>query len=92
MKGTRFETIASIQQTVTRQLKAAREDAFSGAINSFYERSIYCAEAGEKNYCINNFLFLYGLISEPVGEDFSGNQLDQLSVFTEQHASPSEPQ
>jgi hypothetical protein len=28
MKGTRFEAVSSIQQTVTRELKATREEAF----------------------------------------------------------------
>jgi hypothetical protein len=30
MKGTRFEAVSSIQQTVTRELKAIREDSFLG--------------------------------------------------------------
>jgi hypothetical protein len=33
-KGTRFETVSSIQQTVTRELKAIREEAFSRASDS----------------------------------------------------------
>jgi hypothetical protein len=37
MKGMRFETVSSIQQTVTRELKAIREEAFSQAFDSLYE-------------------------------------------------------
>jgi histone-lysine N-methyltransferase SETMAR len=46
MKGTRFEAASSIQQTVTRELKAIREGAFSRAFDSLYERCKRCAEAG----------------------------------------------
>jgi hypothetical protein len=46
MKGTRFEVVSSIQQTVTRELKAIREQAFSRAFDSLYERCKRCAEAG----------------------------------------------
>jgi hypothetical protein len=46
MKGARFEALASIQQTVTRELKAIREEAFSGAFDSLYERCNRCMEAG----------------------------------------------
>jgi transposase len=46
MKGTRFEAVASTQQTVTRELKAIREEAFSRAFDSLYERCKRCAEAG----------------------------------------------
>jgi transposase len=37
MKGTRFEAVSSIQQTVTRELKAIREEAFSGTFDSLHE-------------------------------------------------------
>jgi hypothetical protein len=33
MKGTRFEIVSSILQTLTRELKAIREEAFSGTSN-----------------------------------------------------------
>jgi hypothetical protein len=33
-KGTRFEAVSLIQQTVTRELKAVREEAFSQALDS----------------------------------------------------------
>jgi hypothetical protein len=46
MKGTRFEAVSSIQQTVTRKLKAIQEEAFSRAFNSLYECCKCCAEAG----------------------------------------------
>jgi hypothetical protein len=46
MKGTRFEAVSSIQQTVTRELKAMRDEAFSRASDSLYERCKRCAEAG----------------------------------------------
>jgi hypothetical protein len=34
------------QQTVTRELKAIREEAFSGTFDSLYERCKRCAEQG----------------------------------------------
>jgi hypothetical protein len=46
MKGTRFEAVSPLQQTVTRELKAIREEAFSRAFDSLYERCKRCAEAG----------------------------------------------
>jgi hypothetical protein len=46
MKGARFEAVSSIQQTVTRELKAILEEAFSVASDSLYERCKRCAEAG----------------------------------------------
>jgi hypothetical protein len=49
MKVTRFEAISSIQQTVTRELWAMQEEAFSLASDSLYERRKRCAEAG-RNY------------------------------------------
>jgi hypothetical protein len=46
MKGTRFDAVLSIQQTLMRELKAIREEAFSRAFDSFYEGCKRCAEAG----------------------------------------------
>jgi hypothetical protein len=46
MKGARFEAVPSIQQTVTRELKAVREEAFSRTFDSLYERCKRCGEAG----------------------------------------------
>jgi histone-lysine N-methyltransferase SETMAR len=46
MKGTRFEAVSSIQQTVTRELKVIQEEAFSRAFDSLYERHKPCVEAG----------------------------------------------
>jgi hypothetical protein len=46
MKGTRFEDVCSIKQTVTTELKAIREEAFSRAFDSLYERCLRCAEVG----------------------------------------------
>jgi hypothetical protein len=46
MKGTRFEAVSSIQQTVMREVKAIREEAFSWAFNSLYEQCKHRAEAG----------------------------------------------
>jgi hypothetical protein len=46
MKGTRFEAVSSIQQTVTRELKAIQEEDFSRALDALYERCECCAEAG----------------------------------------------
>jgi hypothetical protein len=37
MKGTRFEAVSSIQQAVTRELKAMWEEAFSRAFYSLYK-------------------------------------------------------
>jgi hypothetical protein len=45
LKGTRFEAVSSIQQTVTRELKAIREEAFSRAFDSLHERSKRCSKA-----------------------------------------------
>jgi hypothetical protein len=46
MKRTGFEAVSSIQQTVTRELKPIREEAFTRAFDSLYERCKPCAEAG----------------------------------------------
>jgi hypothetical protein len=46
MKGTRFEAASSSQQTVTRQLKAIREEEISRPFNSLYDRCKRCVEAG----------------------------------------------
>jgi hypothetical protein len=46
MKGMRFEAVSMIQQTVTRELKAIKEQAFSQAFDSLYEQCICCAEVG----------------------------------------------
>jgi hypothetical protein len=45
MKGTGFEACSLIQHTVTRELKAIREEAFSRAFGSLYERCKRCEEA-----------------------------------------------
>jgi hypothetical protein len=64
MKGTRFEAVSSVQQTVTRELKAIREEAFSRALDSLYERCKLCAEAGGDytESCINKFFFLFCVV------------------------------
>jgi hypothetical protein len=49
MKGTKFEAVSLIQQTVKRELKAIWEDAFSRVFNLLYERCKHCAEAGGDN-------------------------------------------
>jgi hypothetical protein len=46
MKGTRLEAVSSIQQTVTRELKAKREEAFSRVFDLLYEGRKCCAGAG----------------------------------------------
>jgi hypothetical protein len=46
MKGTKFEAVSSIQQTVTRELQAIREEAFSQGFNSLCEQCKRSAEAG----------------------------------------------
>jgi transposase len=45
MKGTRFETVSSIKQIVTWELKAIWEEAFSWTFNSLYERCKRYVEA-----------------------------------------------
>jgi hypothetical protein len=45
MKGTRFDALLSIQQTVAKELKAIWEEAFSQAFDSLYEQCKHCAEA-----------------------------------------------
>jgi hypothetical protein len=47
MKGMKFEAVSLIQQTVTRELKAIWEEAFSRAFGSLYERCKRCAKAGK---------------------------------------------
>jgi hypothetical protein len=61
MKLTRFEAVSPIQQTVTRELKAIREEAFSQALDSLYEPRKRCAEAILSNG-INNFLIYFVLL------------------------------
>jgi hypothetical protein len=46
MKRTKFKAVASIQQTVPRELKAIQEEAFSRESDSLYERCRRWAEAG----------------------------------------------
>jgi hypothetical protein len=46
MKGTKFEAVSSIQQAVTRELKAILEESFPRAFDSLHERCKRCAEAG----------------------------------------------
>jgi hypothetical protein len=46
MKEAGFEAVSSIQRTVTRELKAIREEAISRALDSLYERCKLCAEGG----------------------------------------------
>jgi hypothetical protein len=46
MKWMRFEAVSSIQQTVTREAKAIRGEAFSGAFDSLYERCKRWMDAG----------------------------------------------
>jgi hypothetical protein len=45
MKGMRFDAVSSIQQIVTGELQALREEAFSRAFDSLYKRCNRCAEA-----------------------------------------------
>jgi hypothetical protein len=44
MKGTRFEAVFSIQQTLMRELKAIWEKVFSWAIGLLYEQCKCCAD------------------------------------------------
>jgi hypothetical protein len=46
VKGTRFEFVSSIQQTLTTDLRSIQEEAFSRAFDSLYGRCKHCAEAG----------------------------------------------
>jgi hypothetical protein len=45
MKGMRFETVSSIQGTVTKEVKAIREEAFCRSFDLLYERCKRCPEA-----------------------------------------------
>jgi hypothetical protein len=47
MKGTRFEAVSSIQQTVTRELKAIQEEAFPRVFVSLFERCERVEEGGD---------------------------------------------
>jgi hypothetical protein len=47
MKGIIFYAVSSIQQTVTRELKAIQKEAFYRAFHSLHERCKCCAEVGE---------------------------------------------
>jgi histone-lysine N-methyltransferase SETMAR len=66
-KRTRFEDVSSIQQTVTRELKAIWEETFSRTFDSLYERCKRCAEVGGVMVLINTFylfcMVFYGLSS-----------------------------
>jgi hypothetical protein len=46
IKATRFMVVSSIQPTLTREVKGIREEAFSGAFDSLYERCKRCEETG----------------------------------------------
>jgi transposase-like protein len=70
MKGTRFEAISSIQQTVTRELKAIWEEAFSRAFDSLYDdakvmrkRAGTIQSDGINKYFLYFFVWFYGLSS-----------------------------
>jgi 23S rRNA G2069 N7-methylase RlmK/C1962 C5-methylase RlmI len=41
-----FDAVSPIQQTMTRELKMMREESFSRAFGSLYERCKRCTEAG----------------------------------------------
>jgi hypothetical protein len=67
-KWTGFEAVSSIQQTVTRELKAIWEEAFSQAFDLLYEQCKHCAEAGRdilsngiNKYFISFLWVSYGL-------------------------------
>jgi hypothetical protein len=46
MNGMRFEAVSSIQQTVTKELKAIWEEALSQAFDLLYEQCKHCVEVG----------------------------------------------
>jgi deoxyribose-phosphate aldolase len=46
MRGTCFDAVSSIRQTVTTEVKAILEEAFCRAFDSLYQRCKLCAEAG----------------------------------------------
>jgi hypothetical protein len=59
-EGARFQAVSSIQQTVTGELKAIREEAFSRAFDSLYER---CKRVRKRagpmlSYTINIYFFI----------------------------------
>jgi hypothetical protein len=45
MKDMKFEAVSSVQQSMIRELKMIRQEAFSQALESLYERYKSCAEA-----------------------------------------------
>jgi hypothetical protein len=49
VKGMKFEPVSLIQKTVTRELKAIWEEAFSQALNLLYER---CKSVEADRVCI----------------------------------------
>jgi hypothetical protein len=57
MKGTRVQTVSSIQQTGTRELKAIQEEEFSLAFNSLY---VPCASCADTTFFAHYVVF-YGL-------------------------------
>jgi hypothetical protein len=73
MKGTIFEDVSSIQQIVTRELKAIREEEFSRAFDSLYDvccmydvnivrrRAETILSDGLNNYFISSLCGFYGL-------------------------------
>jgi hypothetical protein len=61
MKGTKFEAVSSIQQIVTRELKAIWEEAFSRSFYSLYKRCKFCVEAGF-NMVLINVLHLFCVV------------------------------
>jgi hypothetical protein len=46
MQGTRFEAVSSIQESVTRELKAIREEAFSRAFDLLCDVNVVRKRAG----------------------------------------------
>jgi hypothetical protein len=59
MKGTRFEAVSSTQQTMTRELKAKREEAFSRAFDLLYERYKRSAERAGIIFSDNINIYLF---------------------------------
>jgi hypothetical protein len=72
MKGTRFEAVSAIQQTVTRELKAIRKETFSRALDSLYERCITFCRSRRGLYwvmvLINIFYLFCVVFMAPVRE------------------------
>jgi hypothetical protein len=73
MEGMRFKAVSSIQQTVTRELKAIREEAFSRAFDSLYEQCKRYAESAGTILSdgINKIVYLFLCVFMDLVQEFN---------------------